>query len=104
MSKPPILKALGSISFIFITQIVLSPSLSARANEPTPVQLEKAAKILCQALSDGKSPDVARDAARVYLITEVGSKNLLNGDNIRQQLRPLVLNQCPEQAKKLVGR
>ncbi|AIE74703.1 hypothetical protein D082_21750 [Synechocystis sp. PCC 6714] len=82
----------------------LGPNFSALANEPTPAQLETAAKLVCQALGEGKSPDVARDAARAYLISEVGSRSLLNADNVRQKLRPEVIKQCPGQAMKLIGR
>ncbi len=104
MSKFLRFKTLSSITFIFIAQITLSPLLPAMAAEPTQAQLESAAKILCQALSEGKSPSVAKDAARAYLITEVGSKNLLSADGVRQKLQPLVRQQCPDQVMKLIDR
>lgn len=104
MSNSPSFRSLVSFGLTIVVSIALSPTFPAMANEPTQAQLETAAQILCQALGDGKSPDVARDAARAYLITEVGSKNLLSADNVRQKLRPIVMKQCPGQAMKLIGR
>jgi hypothetical protein len=96
--------ALTSLGLTVVAPLVLSSNFSAMATEPTQTQLQTAAKLICQALGEGKSPDVARDTARAYLIAEVGSKDLLNADNVRQKLRPEVVKQCPGQAMKLIGR
>ncbi|MBE9195567.1 hypothetical protein IQ219_09690 [Synechocystis sp. LEGE 06083] len=98
------LGALTSLGLTVVAPLVLSPTFSAMAAEPTQAQIQTAARLICKALSEGKSPDVARDAARAYLITEVGSRDLLNADNVRQKLRPEVIKQCPGQAMKLIGR
>jgi hypothetical protein len=67
----------------------------------TKTQIETASQILCQALESGRSPEAARDAATAYLIEQGGDKKQLSPSTIRQQMRPVVTKQCPDQARKL---
>jgi len=77
---------------------MIAPALGTTLSK---TQIEMASQILCQALESGRSPEAARDEATAYLIEQGGDKTQLSPSTIRQQIRPVVMKQCPEQARKL---